>query len=302
MSNSAKLKDVFSGIEFSSSVQLGWGIGDITNITLCRENASMIIEFRFNSADDGYYAEGMKNYMRDELLAKFDFLKEVEIKLRFRPSSAATHIPANREIAPRIPENPKNSYNPSKREVAPQISKNPKNQYNPYVKKEHNGSGVVPKILGSPIPLDAEMVINDEVIIEGVVFKIENRETRSGKMMYIFDIYDKRGAITCKFFQNKEAKMSADTLLVVGNSVRIAGKISDDSFIHEAVVMVNKICAAESREKARSDNAPKKRVELHLHTNMSQLDAINSAASYIERAANWGHSAIAITDHGNMYG
>jgi len=153
------------------------------------------------------------------------------------------------------------------------------------------------KITGEVRPLDADFYEEDAVIVEGRIFRLETRETRNKRMLYSFDITDGTGSITIKYFA-KDKKSEYSSLLKEGNAVKIAGQVQFDKYSNETNIMANKIADGVYKEAVREDNAENKRIELHLHTNMSQLDGITSAADFVSRAAKWGHKAIAITDHG----
>ena len=143
-----------------------------------------------------------------------------------------------------------------------------------------------------------------EYVVNGKVLFPETKETRSGKLLVKFIIADKESAITAKFFSKPETFESdfdgflKDGELKSGIYVKVKGKYKIDDFEKgEPVIMVNRFNKGEPPY-VRPDNAPEKRVELHLHTQMSMMDAVTSATDYINRAAYWGHRAIAITDHG----
>ncbi|MDR2903240.1 MAG: PolC-type DNA polymerase III, partial [Clostridiales bacterium] len=118
-------------------------------------------------------------------------------------------------------------------------------------------------------------------------------------LLTAFDMTDGADSITVKFFAQPE-KYGDDfkDLLRKGNSLKILGRVQFDEFSKEINVMAKELAPSGFKLSARKDNAEKKRVELHLHTNMSQMDATNTATQYIKRAKDWGHPAVAITDHG----
>lgn len=148
------------------------------------------------------------------------------------------------------------------------------------------------------------------VAISGRVFDADEREikTKAGKEMHIvtFDIADATSAMTVKVFVNKD---EGDTkfknlfppikksLKSGGIYLVCRGNAKFDEYAHEVVLMANDVAVIPSPA-IRQDNAEVKRVELHMHTQMSQMDAVNSAESLIDRAVYWGHKAVAITDHG----
>ena len=120
-----------------------------------------------------------------------------------------------------------------------------------------------------------------------------------GKYLISFDVYDGTSSITCKAFAKDDEKDEVIGKLKKASAVAIGGKAGFDNFAKEITIMCNKIVEEEvSEEKKRSDKAENKRVELHLHTQMSQMDAVTSAEDLINRAMKWGMKAIAITDHG----
>ncbi|MEY7999616.1 PolC-type DNA polymerase III [Clostridium sp. Mt-5] len=138
--------------------------------------------------------------------------------------------------------------------------------------------------------------ISKAVIIKGEIFKKEVIETKTGRKIITFYITDYTSSIIVKFFPRpKDADRIIDEIKE-GLFCMVRGEAVNDIYARELVIMARDIVKIKKKEKV--DNAPKKRVELHLHTQMSAMDAVSSASSLIERAASWNHKAIAITDHG----
>ena len=128
---------------------------------------------------------------------------------------------------------------------------------------------------------------------------IEAKERRSGKFLISFDLYDGTSTITCKAFLNKENAKKTMKRIQSAKGIKVAGTAGMDTFSNELTVMANTIIETEGLKKTtRQDNAEIKRVELHMHTQMSQMDAMTSAKDLIKRAMKWGMKSIAITDHG----
>lgn len=172
-------------------------------------------------------------------------------------------------------------------------------------------------LIGRPIrgeDITAISSINEgsgRVTITGRIFDADEREIKSkktGKEMHIvmLDITDTTSSITVKLFVNKGEDDSKfkDLYTPIKKSLKkggmyaaIRGTAKYDDFAKEVVIMANDVAALPAPP-VRMDTAEKKRVELHMHTQMSQMDAVSSTASLIDRAVYWGHSAIAITDHG----
>ncbi len=136
-----------------------------------------------------------------------------------------------------------------------------------------------------------------QVFVWGDVFKYEKRETKDGKRYIIeFNITDNTGSFGCKFFDTKEQLEYLDSQIKDGVTVLVRGVLGYDDYKKDFVIRPN--CVATIQKVDFVDEAEEKRVELHLHTNMSAMDAMSSAKSIVKRAMKWGHKAIAITDHG----
>ena len=138
------------------------------------------------------------------------------------------------------------------------------------------------------------------VAISGEVINTETRELRSGKVLLMFDVYDGSSTITCKIFA-KDGD-DADRILSrmkKAKGVKLVGNAQLDPYAGELTIMTNTLIeTAGIPKKERQDLAEEKRVELHMHTKMSQMDAMTSATDLIKRAMKWGWKSIAITDHG----
>jgi DNA polymerase-3 subunit alpha (Gram-positive type) len=134
------------------------------------------------------------------------------------------------------------------------------------------------------------------VAVEGCIFDMESRELRGGKYLITADVTDYTSSITIKLFMEADKAKELLSKLKKDNWYVIRGDCQYDKYQKEIVLIANDIITAPSR--IRMDEAPEKRVELHLHTQMSSMDGVSSVKDLVQRAAFWGHSAIAITDHG----
>ena len=122
---------------------------------------------------------------------------------------------------------------------------------------------------------------------------------KTGKFLISFDVYDGTSTITCKLFAMPDKKDAILKRLKSGTAVKVGGRAGFDNFAKEITVMVSTVVETEPMKKAiRMDNSEVKRTELHMHTQMSQMDAVTSAADLIKRAMKWGMKSVAITDHG----
>ncbi len=134
------------------------------------------------------------------------------------------------------------------------------------------------------------------VTIQGSIFGFEFRPIKGDKTILSIDVTDHESSVTCKAFVDKKKTAELESKISIGKWVRIRGELRYDKYSKETVLTIGDLISIPVKN--RRDNAKNKRVELHLHTNMSSMDAVTSAESFIKRAADWGHSALAITDHG----
>ena len=136
------------------------------------------------------------------------------------------------------------------------------------------------------------------VLVEGTVFNIEHRELPKRKAWVVcFDITDNTGSIRInKFMEGEEANPIIDGVKQ-GQRLQVQGRLNLNRFDGEMVLEPYGITEVPKPE-GRKDRAEEKRIELHLHTKMSMMDALCDTKAVVKRAIEWGHPAIAITDHG----
>lgn len=152
-----------------------------------------------------------------------------------------------------------------------------------------------------PVPLQNIQDVEKKVTIQGTVFGLEMKELRNGNHLYIFHVTDYTDSLTVKAFARNKDDMQAYSQLANGKWLRLRGKVEYDTFVQppELVMMPSDLHEVLPPSE-RTDEAEEKRVEFHLHTTMSTMDAITPVDEYIKTAAKWGHKAIAITDHGGI--
>ena len=148
-----------------------------------------------------------------------------------------------------------------------------------------------------------EDIVEEErsVVVSGFVFNKEIRSLRSGRQLLMLKITDYTSSIQVKKFSNKgEEALFED--VNEGNWVKVRGSVQEDNYSHELTLNAYDINPVKTV--SRKDQAPEgeKRVELHLHTTMSQMDATNNIADFAKQAANFGQKALAITDHAGVQG
>ena len=138
-----------------------------------------------------------------------------------------------------------------------------------------------------------------EVTVRGKILDKDSRELRSGKNIIIFHITDFTDTITVKVFANEDTLEDLNAAIKPGTFIRLCGMTTIDRFDGELTIgSVRGIKKAEDFTSKRMDHSPVKRVELHCHTKMSDMDGVSDVASIIKKAKEWGMEALAVTDHG----
>ncbi|MGZ4159263.1 MAG: PolC-type DNA polymerase III [Neobacillus sp.] len=161
-----------------------------------------------------------------------------------------------------------------------------------------------PLSIGLTIKDDSDLrsmidIIDEErrVTVEGFIFAAETRELRSGRTLLTFKVTDYTSSIMVKMFSRDKEDAALFQHVKKGMWVKVRGSIQNDTFVRDLVMIGNDI--NEIKPASRKDTAGEneKRVELHLHTPMSQMDAVTPVSALIAQAKKWGHKAIAVTDH-----
>ncbi len=153
--------------------------------------------------------------------------------------------------------------------------------------------------IANPTPIRAITGPQKNLVVLGEVFGTETKETRRGdKLILTFAVTDKDSSIYIKMAQSKEQLEPYLQNIKDGMTVAIKGYSKIDTFDNEPILIPSAV--AKISQKYRMDTAEEKRVELHCHTQMSQMDAIIAPADLVKLAHSWGHKAVAITDHGNV--
>ena len=168
-------------------------------------------------------------------------------------------------------------------------------------------------------PVQISELTNDSgtVVIAGRRLDYEEKEISGGETLLVsFNVTDYSGTIKCKLFlryrprfrkeeaaeqppitdEQRQAVLDVVAALKDCEGVTVRGECRYDSFDHECTLIADSVMRYDLPK--RTDSAPEKRIELHMHTQMSSMDAVSSATALIQRAASWGHPAVAITDHG----
>ena len=151
---------------------------------------------------------------------------------------------------------------------------------------------------GTVVPMKDIDLNMGNVIVEGKVFAVEHKELPKRNAVVVkFDMTDNTSSIRISRFMEKKEADPIVKSIQVGSVVRVLGRLMVDNFTNEMVLKPNAIMPG-SMPKRKDSAVGDKRVELHLHTVMSNMDALTNTKAAIKQAAAWGHKAIAITDHG----
>ncbi|WP_077617852.1 PolC-type DNA polymerase III [Bacillus sinesaloumensis] len=171
--------------------------------------------------------------------------------------------------------------------------------------KEQESAPSGPITIGYTIKADEDIkeissILDEErrIAIQGYIFFAETKELRSGRTLLTFKMTDYTDSILVKVFSRDKEDVHLLQSIKKGMWVRARGSIQNDTFVRDLVMLANDINEIQPMNE-RIDTAPdgEKRVELHLHSPMSQMDAVTSISQYVGQAKKWGHTAIAITDH-----
>ena len=150
------------------------------------------------------------------------------------------------------------------------------------------------KFNGEAEPLESINSERRNIVVEGKTFDVEVRELKSGNNLVIFAITDNTNSIKVKAFEKKGGSLVDN--ISEGQWVKVKGNVQYDKYDQDLALMANAVLAISKESK--EDTAEEKRVELHMHTKMSAMDSVVDIDKIVERAEEWGHEAIAVTDHG----
>ncbi|WP_379126610.1 PolC-type DNA polymerase III [Paenibacillus sp. sgz500958] len=152
-----------------------------------------------------------------------------------------------------------------------------------------------------PVPIVQIQDEEKKITIQGTIFGLDRKELRNGSTLFTFCLTDFSDSLQMKMFAKNKEDLKVMSQLANGKWVRARGKVEYDRFMQvPELVMIPSDLSEVQSPPPRKDNAPKKRVEFHLHTTMSTMDAVTPIDAYVKTAAKWGHPAIAVSDHGGV--
>ncbi len=152
-----------------------------------------------------------------------------------------------------------------------------------------------------PVPIQEIQDEEKKITIQGTIFGLDSKELRNGSTLFMFNLTDFTDSLQMKMFAKTKEDLKVLSLLANGKWVKARGRVEYDRFMQvPELVMIPSDLVEVQAPPARKDTASEKRVEFHLHSTMSTMDAVTPVDQYIKTAAKWGHKAIAITDHGGV--
>ena len=141
------------------------------------------------------------------------------------------------------------------------------------------------------------------IILQGDIITTESRDTRSGRTLMSIYLTDYTDSVTVKAFLDPEVLEVKAGDLKAGRQLRVQGLMEEDGYSHEKVMTAVSIAPFKAQLRPeRKDTCEEKRVELHAHTQISEMDAVVSPTDLVMQAYRWGQPAVAITDHGVVQG
>ena len=152
------------------------------------------------------------------------------------------------------------------------------------------------KVTGIPVSIKEIKEEERSATVRGMIFGLEVKPLKSGRALVSFAVSDLTDSISCKIITNAETARTLEANLSEECWYLIRGAVQTDRFSQEPTLMPEDI--TETVVESRGDTCPEKRVELHFHTKMSALDGVRDVWDIIKQAGQWGHEAVAITDHG----
>ena len=276
------------------------------------------ITFSYKEQEDSKYRKQSDKKMELEIAAIVDRIKEneesaLENKQNDDNSTAKDNKEDGKALENKSDDSSQKSQNApkeTKENKAPQQKSSGFDNKNGYYRKEkaQTREENPDVIYGRSFDGDMTEIVNvtgesGEVIIHGQIITVETREIRGERTIVMFTISDFTDTIKAKIFMKNDQLLEVMEGIKKGVFVKLKGMALLDTYDKEVGInSVVGIMKAKDWRVPRMDTSVEKRVELHCHTKMSDMDGVSSATSLIEQAVKWGHKSIAITDHGNVQG
>lgn len=275
----------------------------IEKIVCERCGLNLVVETAFRVPKESKYRKNQDKQLREEVLKIMEHTATGNAILNGNNEEEAAHKDEENHA-----DEPKNATSPSKvpekKQFAGKFEK--KGEFRKRYERNSMPSDNPDVIYGSdfeeePITIDKIDAPIGEVVVNGQVQSIETREIRNERTIVIGTITDFTDTIAFKMFLKNDQVGEILPKIDKGNFVKIKAVANIDKFDND-LTLGNIIGVKKSSDNRvpRTDTAPEKRVELHCHTKMSDMDAVSDVGDIIKQAKKWGHKAIAITDHGDV--
>ncbi len=270
----------------------------IDYMKFCKKQAEVVEDQLVLHCDDDFLCHERSSLIRDFFAGRIKRRFDKDITMKF----VYEEKPERKKMEPEVYTMvvPKKTEETEKAEAAPAKPFVPKRSN---YRKPANDPEVFFKrnVEGEVIPIKEIVDEIGEVVIDGMIRSVEQREIKGNKLIVTFALTDFTDTIIVKVFLKKEEveEYSFFEFVKKGNFIRVKGVASYDDYDKE--IRIGNIMGMKEIKNfktGRMDNAPVKRVELHAHTQMSDMDAMTDTKQMVKRAQQWGHPAIAITDHG----
>ncbi len=318
----AKKEPFSKAILLNSHIQI---VGEKINVNLAMKGAAFLVAQKFdkglehlllNLYNKQYEIEFIENNskeLEEELIARknqeekealLELEKQAKIELEQIKEKKRLEAEAEKQRKMEEDERLKEELRQQNPELAAKIEAH-QNKL-PEVKDEAS-----PLILGRSLTIRTELVkienipMTEEtemrVCVDGEILggSIDTRDIKNEKVILMFNLFDGTSTIACKAFLEKEKLKQVKDRVSSAKGLRIEGTAKYSPYSKEVEIMANTIIESTGiKKEKRQDNAEVKRVELHMHTQMSQMDAVTPCTDLLKRAISWGWKSIAITDHG----
>lgn len=295
--NKVTLNPVYSGVELNSDC-VPMLVRAVKNSIAAANGFLDGAEFSFSDTTLGIKAKDGAQLLEEAGMCEFleryiadTFGKKVTVEIASATAAVTIDSPEYLEMQSK-------NINIEIPKEAPPERKKPKQKYEDLPISLTNAAVVFGnEIKSKPVPLSGISLEDGNVTVWGEIFALQIRETRDGKRKIItFNITDKTNSYTVKIFEMSQNCEKLIKSISDGQCVMIRGHVEYDDYIKSYCIKANSVMTIDKIEV--SDEAEEKRVELHMHTNMSAMDGMTSATALVKRAIKWGHRAVAITDHG----
>ncbi len=275
--------------------------GEIERMFLYRFGFELSIQYEFSSEFEFTYIEENKQKFENELKSISRRFRKAEKKEQEENQNQAKGDENGGQEAAK----PKSEEKAAPAKTATATKPAEKKEFRRYEPKTSNNPDVLyRKDFDDEITkietIQAEI---GEVVIAGQVRNVDKREIKNEKTILIFDITDFSDTMGVKMFLKNDEVPGVLEYVKNGNFLKVKGNVVNDRYDHELCIQsIVGIKKHSDNRIERQDTSVKKRVELHCHTKMSEMDAVNDAGDLIKQAMKFGHKALAITDHGVVQG